>query len=242
MKGPKKAVVLCAGLGTRMMPASSAVAKEMFPIVDKPVMDLLVAELLKNGIKDILFVVSKQKRSVVNYFKNGKANFYYIFPNKQKGVTDALCHAKTFVGSDNFVLLFGDVLCLGSHPSISTLIKEHKKTNASVLLCKTVTKNQISNYGCVRFNKGTRQLIDIVEKPLPKDAPSNLAVIGQFVLAPTIFNYLKERKALFTDYLSAFSKKNALFVVTTKNQFFDIGSKNGYIKAFNYYAKHCFKP
>ena len=106
MEKPKKAVILCGGLGTRMMPASKAVAKEMFPIVDKPVMQFLVEQLLDCGIKDILFVCSKQKQSVINYFKNGKANFFYIFPNKPKGVSDALMHAKTFVGNDNFILLF----------------------------------------------------------------------------------------------------------------------------------------
>lgn len=241
MKGPKKAVILCAGLGTRMFPASKGIAKEMFPIVDTPVMDLLVSELLKCEVRDILFVVSKQKQSVINYFKNGKANFYYIFPNAPKGVTDALYHAKTFVGEDNFVLLFGDVLGLGEQSSIATLINAYTKTGGSVLLCKSVSKNQISNYGSVRYNTKTKRLVGVVEKPLSQSAPSNLAIMGQYVLTSTIFKYLKNKKALFTDCLSKFAQNNALYVITTKNQFFDIGSKSGYIKAFRYYAKHHFK-
>lgn len=242
MKGPKKAVILCAGLGIRMLPASKGIAKEMFPIVDTPVMDFLVQELISCGIKDILFVVSKQKQSVINYFKNGKANFYYIFPNAPKGVTDALYLAKSFVGDDNFVLLFGDVLFMERPSSIFLMIEACKKLSGSVLLCKSVSKKQISNYGCVRYNKKTKQLVDIAEKPLFNCAPSNLAVMGQYVLAPTIFKYLKNRRRLFTDCLSLFAQKNALYVITTQNRFFDIGSKSGYIKAFNYYAKHYFKP
>ncbi len=234
----KKAVILAGGLATRMRPASKVIPKEMFPIVDIPAMQYLVNDLIDSGINQILIISSKDKISIQNYFKNDKAIFTYIYPNEPLGVADALLHAKYFVKNEPFLLLFGDILFFSKVSSVKQMINQFKKTNNLIVATKRMEKSKLHLYGCVKYNElnKIKYLVDIKEKPSKNEAPSNMVLIGQYILKPTIFNYLQKLKKqeLFTDCLVKCSKKNPIQIVSILGHCFDIGSKAGFVKACIY--------
>lgn len=236
----KKAVILAGGEGSRMAPASKIVAKEMLPVVDRPVLDFLVEDLISVGVTDILIVSNKNKICIQNYFNNSKVNFQYIYQDSPLGVANALMHAKQFVGSSPFFLLYGDVIFSAKRSSVAQLYDVFKSQKCNILGARKVKPSKISLYGALGFKevKGVKFITRIVEKPLPSQAPSNMVIAGQYILFPEIFEEISKMGAgqLFTDALLGLAKNNNLAAVEIDGKCFDVGSKIGYVMATLHYA------
>lgn len=235
-----KAVILAGGLGSRMAPASRIVAKEMLPIVDRPVLDFLVEDLWGAGISEVLVVSHKDKTCIQNFFSNSKVKFSYIYPDAPLGVADALLHAENFVGNEPFILLYGDVLFSAKPTSIAQMLELYKKHNCSVLATRKVPNSKVHLYGCLAFREvgDSKFVTSIIEKPHISEAPSNMVIAGQYVLMPKIFSHLKKLQSgeLFTDSLLALANNSNLVICEINGKCFDIGSKLGYVMATLHYA------
>jgi UTP--glucose-1-phosphate uridylyltransferase len=214
-----KAVIPAAGLGTRFLPATKAQPKEMLPVFNKPTIQYVVEEAVASGIDDILIITGKGKRSIEDHFdrsfelefflKNcGKidylveieaisdmADIYYVRQKEQKGLGDAILCAQKHVDGDPFAVLLGDTITQHSTPCTKNLIKVHEKYNASAIAIEKVPKDKIERYGIIRGQKVedlVYRIEDMVEKPSLKEAPSDLAITGRYILQPEIFDYLDE--------------------------------------------------
>lgn len=214
----KKAVILAGGFGTRFLPATISVAKEMFPIVDTPILFYHLKECAESGITDVLIVSSKGKKEIKDFInppkklinklieanKQDYLNEYYkirnclnikiIYQNKQTGSGSALLEAKTWAKKDPFILFNGDDLFNTNTPVAKQLIDVHSKTGKNVCIMQKVSKQNISKYGCAFLGKkhGTyADLLKIVEKPKTEDAPSAYAIVGRYLLTSEIFKKLK---------------------------------------------------
>lgn len=230
-----KAVVLAGGLGTRMAPISKVLAKEMLPIVDKPLLEYIIEDLKKCGITEILIILHKSKSNIVKYFENDNTKISYIFPNGANGVVDALLHAQSFVCGEPFVLIFGDGLFVSKKSSIKQMLETFYKTKESVIASTNVEKNQISLYGILEYKKQQNScyIYNIIEKPKNNQTKFRSAIVGQYVFNPQIFDYIKSLKVgeLFTDALLSMAKDNCLVLTQINAYYFDIGSKAGFVKA-----------
>lgn len=219
MKKIRKAVIPAAGFGTRFLPFTKAVPKEMLPIVDTPTIEYIVREAMESGIEEILIIINQDKECIKTHFghnelleqfliqKNKKAELEQIqeLPNKikveftyqheQLGLGHAVLCAEEFVKNEPFVLLLGDDLYVGQdQPATLQMIKAYQKVNASILGTLAVSWDDVSKYGiCSPKEKSNGSLVElasVVEKPKKEDAPSNLAIGGRYILSPTIFSYL----------------------------------------------------
>ncbi len=239
-----KAVILAGGLGSRMAPISRVVAKEMLPVVDRPVMDYLVSDLLDSGVKEILVVSHKSKTCIQDCFNNSKALLTYVYPDAPLGVVDALLHAESFVGSEPFILLYGDVLFSGKPASsIAQMLEVYERTKSLVVATRQVIVKDVRLYGCIDFSEveGDKFITSIVEKPKPEQAPSNIVLAGQYILTADIFPLLKQvsEGQLFTHCLLELAKSKGVVMAEISGKCFDIGSKAGYVLATLHYAmKH----
>lgn len=214
----RKAVIPAAGFGTRFLPFTKAVPKEMIPLVDKPVIQYVIEEAAAAGITDILIIVSTGKMAIQDHFNpdaglearleaNGKtelleelrginklANIHYVYQQELKGLGDAVLCAKNFVGNEPFAILLGDtVLSSDDKPVISQLLAAHEQTNSSIVALEEVPWEKTSRYGVIDGNSDDETLYKVdafVEKPAPEDAPSNLVIASRYVFNPEIFDYL----------------------------------------------------
>ncbi len=217
----RKAVIPAAGLGTRFLPATKALPKEMLPIVDTPTIHYIVEEAIKSGIEDFLIITNGTKDAMENYFDINfeletrlkqankehlanevhqiaeMANIYYIRQKEPKGLGHAILCAKDFVGDEPFAVLLGDDLVVNwKNPALSQLISAFEKTKATILGVQEVPHNEVNKYGIVKpvnlSDKGPLiKLNDFVEKPNIDSAPSNYAVLGRYILTPNIFKHLE---------------------------------------------------
>lgn len=267
MKKVTKAVIPAAGLGTRFLPATKALPKEMLPIVDTPNIHFIVKEAVKAGIKDILIIVSSTKESIEDYFdvnfeletrlrNSGKnkeademreiaemANVVFVRQREPKGLGDAVLYAKSFVGDEPFAVMLGDDLIDSSEkPAIGELIDAYEKTGGTILGCKRVAKDQLNKYGVVKPKENSDttlfEVCDMVEKPKTlEQAPSDVAVLGRYVLPPEIFDVLETTKAgvggeiQLTDAIKSSMDLRPCFACIFTGTRYDIGDKFGYIKA-----------
>ena len=221
MKRVRKAIIPAAGLGTRFLPATKALAKEMLPIVDKPTIQFIVEEALKSGIEDILVVTGKSKRSIEDHFdsnfelehnlkEKGKNDLlrlvdettgirlHFIRQSHPRGLGDAVLQAKAFVGNEPFVVMLGDDLMditdSKALPLTKQLMNDYEKTHASTIAVMPVPHEEVSAYGVIAHQgagvNGLYSVDTFVEKPAPEDAPSDLAIIGRYLLTPEIFDIL----------------------------------------------------
>lgn len=217
-KKVKKAVIPAAGLGTRFLPATKALAKEMLPIVDTPTIQFIVEEAINSGIEDILIVDGKSKRSIEDHFDSntelednlsakGKykllklvqdttdLNIYFIRQSYPRGLGDAVLKAKSFVGDEPFVVMLGDDLMTDKIPLTKQLVDRFNQTGQSTLAVTEVPHEDTSKYGVIGPDKevsdGLYEVRNFVEKPRPQDAPSDLAIIGRYLFTPTIFDELE---------------------------------------------------
>ena len=265
-KRVRKAVIPAAGLGTRFLPATKALAKEMLPIVDKPTIQFIVEEALASGIEDILVVTGKSKRSIEDHFdsnfeleynlkEKGKTDLlrlvdestgirlHFIRQSHPRGLGDAVLQAKAFVGNEPFVVLLGDDLMDingTDYPLTKQLIDDYEATHASTIAVMPVPHEEVSAYGVIApQGEGINGLYSVetfVEKPNPEDAPSDLAIIGRYLLTPEIFNLLERQEpgagneVQLTDAIDALNKTQRVFAREFKGQRYDVGDKYGYMK------------
>lgn len=218
----KKAVLPVAGLGTRFLPASKAIPKEMLPIIDKPLVQYAVEEAVNVGINEIIFITSPEKFSIKNHFKKNKeietklvksgkndlaktvnpeifskVSFYYINQQKQNGLGDAILHAESIIGNSPFAILLPDDLFFSKKSCLQQLIDAYVLNKSSSIALNVIDKNNIHKYGVIKPKERISEIIkieDIVEKPIANDAPSDLAVCGRYILNSSIFRHLKSVK------------------------------------------------
>ena len=218
----KQAIIPLAGQGTRLLPLTSVLPKELLPINGKPGLEYIIEECIKSGIKEIIFIISKKKQMIKEYFYNDslyrrllkkkkkdkrlkfefakikryKRMIKFVYQKSPKGTGDAVLKCKNLIKSKYFLMLMPDDLIINKNCS-SSLIKLHKKYKSSIIASKIVNKNTVSRWGILKVKKINKKnfiIKDIIEKPSTKLAPSNYAVIGRYVLPRTIFNVLKKQK------------------------------------------------
>ncbi|UPM54743.1 UTP--glucose-1-phosphate uridylyltransferase GalU [Gottfriedia acidiceleris] len=219
MKKVRKAIIPAAGLGTRFLPATKAMPKEMLPIVDKPTIQYIVEEAIESGIEDIIIVTGKGKRAIEDHFdysfelehnllekekyallEQVKApsniDIHYIRQKEPKGLGHAVWCARNFIGNEPFAVLLGDDIVEAETPGLKQLINQYYNTYSSVIGVQTVPEEETYRYGIVELitQEGRRyEVKNFVEKPAPGTAPSNLAIMGRYVFTPEIFMYLGEK-------------------------------------------------
>ncbi len=259
----KKAVIPAAGLGTRFLPATKAMAKEMLPIVDKPTIQFIVEEALNSGIEDILIVTGKGKRPIEDHFdanlelemnlkEKGKTellklveettdvNLHFIRQSHPRGLGHAVLQAKAFVGNEPFVVMLGDDLMEDKIPLSKQLIDDYEKTHASTIAVMDVPHEETYKYGIIdpgtQVEKGLYNVKNFVEKPDPDKAPSNLAIIGRYLLTPEIFQILETQKPgagneiQLTDAIDRLNQTQRVFAREFCGKRYDVGDKFGYLK------------
>lgn len=266
MKQVRKAIIPAAGLGTRFLPATKALAKEMLPIVDKPTIQFIVEEARKSGIQDIVVVDGKNKRSIEDHFDSNPElednlrdkhkdemlklvqettdiNIYFIRQSHPRGLGDAVLTARDFIGDEPFVVMLGDDLNNINNngtPLTKELIDSYHETGASTLAVMRVPHEDTSKYGVINPSKevkpGLFNVTSFVEKPDPKDAPSDLAIIGRYVFTPEIFDVLAKTKPgkgneiQLTDAINTLNKTQQVFAHEYKGDRYDVGNKFGWIE------------
>ncbi|MFC6314195.1 UTP--glucose-1-phosphate uridylyltransferase GalU [Lapidilactobacillus achengensis] len=261
----RKAVIPAAGFGTRFLPATKAMAKEMLPIVDKPTIQFIVEEAKASGIEDILIITGKGKRPIEDHFdsvpelehnleEKGKldllrlvqettemgVNLYFTRQSHPRGLGDAVRLAKSFVADEPFVVMLGDDLMQDKVPLTKQLIQDYERTHASTLAVMQVPKEEVSAYGVIdpegESVPGLYNVRRFVEKPKTAEAPSNLAIIGRYLLTPEIFDILADQKPgaggeiQLTDAIDTMNKTQRVFAREFKGQRYDVGNKFGYVK------------
>ena len=263
MKKITKAVIPAAGLGTRFLPATKAVPKEMVPIVDKPTLQYIVEEAVASGIEEILIITGRTKRAVEDHFdksyeleteleKSGKiayleeiqkisnlANIHYVRQKEAKGLGHAILCAKFFASNEPFAVLLGDDVVDAQTPCLKQMIDKYEELGGSILGVQTVPESETSKYGIIKGAKiGDRiyEVEDMVEKP-KENPPSNVAVLGRYIIEPEVFSYLEHTEAgaggeiQLTDALKAMAKEGNVYAYDFEGRRYDVGSKQGYLEA-----------
>jgi UTP--glucose-1-phosphate uridylyltransferase len=251
----KKAVIPAAGYGTRMLPITKAQPKEMVPVVHKPVIQYVVEEAYYSGIKEILIITGKHKRAIEDHFDRSdlpkkdryteeldrilsEVNIFFVRQREQKGLGDAVRYAEAFVDDEPFALLLGDTITIP--PCTKEIIEIYRQYKTSIIAVEEVPKDKVSLYGivaCKPVEDSVYLIEDLVEKPSVEEAPSNLAILGRYVLTPEIFECLKETKPgkggeiQLTDAMRILNKREKMYAYLFKGKRFDIGNKVDWLKA-----------
>lgn len=269
MKKIKKAIIPAAGLGTRFLPATKAMPKEMLPILDKPTIQYIVEEASKAGIEDIIIVTGKHKRAIEDHFDNQKelemvlenkgkadllekvqystdlANIFYVRQKEQKGLGHAIHTAKQFIGNEPFAVLLGDDIVESDTPAIKQLMDVYEETGHSVIGVQEVPESDTHRYGVIdpSAKEGSRyEVRQFVEKPKQGTAPSNLAIMGRYVLTPEIFDYLETQQEgagneiQLTDAIERMNSKQQVYAYDFEGNRYDVGEKLGFVKTTIEYA------
>jgi len=260
----KKAVIPAAGLGTRFLPATKVQPKEMLPVVDKPAIQYVVEETVNAGIHDILIITGRGKRTIEDHFdrsfeleylleQKGKdeelkqvraiselAAIHYIRQRDPLGLGAAVGVAEPHVAGEPFAVLLGDDILAEDDPLLREMLKIHDRFGRSVVAVTEVPKSQISLYGCIEpesIEDNLARVARVVEKPAIADAPSNLAVIGRYVLTPEIFDALRQvtpgsgGELQLTDAINILAEEQAVYAYIHEGPRYDIGNKLDYLKA-----------
>jgi len=263
----RKAIIPAAGLGTRFLPATKAQPKEMLPIVDKPTIQYIVEEAINSGIEDIIIVSGRGKRAVEDHFdvsyeleetlaQKGKtemlemvqsisnlANIHYIRQKEPKGLGHAIYCAHRFIGNEPFAVLLGDDIVESEEPCLKQLINVYDEHQSSVVGVHDVPMEDVSKYGIIEprsingYGPSTRAIESLVEKPDVENAPSNLAIMGRYVLSPEIFDILetlepgKGGEIQLTDAIEKLNDKEQVLAYNFSGERYDIGDKLGFVQA-----------
>jgi len=261
----KKAIIPAAGLGTRFLPATKAQPKEMLPIVDKPTIQYIVEEAVASGIEDIIIISGRGKRAIEDHFdtsyeletklaERGKtelleqvqsisnlANIHYIRQKEPKGLGHAIYCAHRFIGDEPFAVLLGDDIVVSEEPCLKQLIQAYGKHRSSVIGVHRVPDDEVSKYGIVApkaaGDSPTQKIETLIEKPSIAQAPSNLAIMGRYVLNPTIFPILgnlsagKGGEIQLTDGLKKLNEEETVLAYNFTGKRYDIGDKLGFVQA-----------
>lgn len=265
----RKAIIPAAGYGTRFLPVTKAMPKEMLNIVDKPAIQYIVEEAVAAGIEEILIITTRNKASIENHFDStpeldhmleikGKdqllklsqsvtdlAEIFFKRQKEMKGLGHAVLQAKAFVGDEPFAVLLGDDIVYHDKPCLKQLIEVFEEKNGSVLGVQSVRKEDVSKYGIVdgeKLNDRTYTVKGMIEKPSMEEAPTNVAILGRYVLTASIFDILettepgKGGEIQLTDGLIELAKKEAMYAYDFEGIRYDTGDKFGYLKATVEYA------
>ncbi|MDW4413276.1 UTP--glucose-1-phosphate uridylyltransferase GalU [Staphylococcus saprophyticus] len=269
MRKIKKAIIPAAGLGTRFLPATKAMPKEMLPILDKPTIQYIVEEAARAGIEDIIIVTGKHKRAIEDHFDNQKelemilqekgktdllekvkystelSNIFYVRQKEQKGLGHAIYSARQFIGDEPFAVLLGDDIVESDNPAIKQLIEAYEETGKSVIGVQEVDEAQTHRYGIIDpLQKFSRkyEVNEFVEKPKQGTAPSNLAIMGRYVLTPDIFDYLATQgegaggEIQLTDAIERLNRADQVYAYDFEGDRYDVGEKLGFVKTTIEYA------
>lgn len=263
MKKVRKAIIPAAGLGTRFLPATKAMPKEMLPIVDKPTIQYIVEEAIESGIEDIIIVTGKGKRAIEDHFdhafeleqtllekekfdllekvqaSSNLVDIHYIRQKEPKGLGHAVWCARNFIGDEPFAVLLGDDIVQAETPCLKQLINEYEETLSSVIGVKRVPEEETNRYGIIdpTEQNGRRYNVrQFVEKPAPGTSPSNLAIIGRYILTPEIFLFLESQnigaggEIQLTDAIQKLNEIQRVFAYEFEGNRYDVGEKLGFIE------------
>ncbi|KGX93934.1 UTP--glucose-1-phosphate uridylyltransferase [Pontibacillus halophilus JSM 076056 = DSM 19796] len=258
----KKAIIPAAGLGTRFLPATKAMPKEMLPIVDKPTIQYIVEEAIESGIEDIIIVTGKGKRAIEDHFDNSfeleenlikkgklellekvkqsaKVEIHYIRQKEPKGLGHAVWCARKFIGNEPFAVLLGDDIVQSDKPCLKQLIEQYEETGSSVVGVQPVPEEETHRYGVVDSKSAEGKLHEVsqfVEKPEQGTAPSNLAIMGRYILTPEIMDFLEEQhigaggEVQLTDAIQKLNELQKVYAYEFAGDRYDVGEKLGFIK------------
>lgn len=261
LKKVRKAIIPAAGLGTRFLPATKAMPKEMLPIVDKPTIQYIIEEAVEAGIEDIIIVTGKGKRAIEDHFDHAfeleqnliekekfeildkvqapsKVDIHYIRQKEPKGLGHAVWCARKFIGDEPFAVLLGDDIVEADTPCTKQLIDVYNETGSSVIGVQTVADDQTHRYGIVdpiSQNGRTYQVSNFVEKPAQGTAPSNLAIMGRYLLTPEIFALLENQETgaggeiQLTDAIQKLNEIQSVYAYDFEGERFDVGEKLGFV-------------
>jgi UTP--glucose-1-phosphate uridylyltransferase len=261
----RKAIIPAAGLGTRFLPATKAQPKEMLPIVDKPTIQYIIEEAIDSGIEEILIITGRNKRAIEDHFdrsielelalekKNKKellalvrdisdmVNIHYIRQKEPKGLGHAINCAKSFVGNEPFAVLLGDDIVYNPNkPCLKQLIDAYNEYKTTILGVQTVDNKDVSKYGIVDgkfIEDRVYKVNNLVEKPSVEEAPSNVAILGRYIITPAIFDILDNTKPgaggeiQLTDALKELAAKEAMYAYNFEGKRYDVGNKLGFLEA-----------
>ena len=260
----RKAVIPAAGLGTRFVPATKAQPKEMLPIVDKPTIQYIIEEAAAAGIEDIIVVTGRNKRSIEDHFdrsielemeleKDGKnemldmvqaipeiANIHFIRQKQPLGLGHAVLTASHFIGNEPFAVLLGDDVVISRKPCLQQMIEVFNEYQTSIVGVQQVSDDAVSKYGIVDGRKVDDRVYKVkglVEKPRPEEAPSNVAILGRYILTPEIFGYLETQEKgaggeiQLTDAMKRLANDQAMYAYIFRGHRYDVGSKTGFLQA-----------
>ncbi|KWX76478.1 UTP--glucose-1-phosphate uridylyltransferase GalU [Paenibacillus jilunlii] len=260
----RKAVIPAAGLGTRFLPATKAQPKEMLPIVDKPAIQYIVEEAVRSGIESIIIVTGRNKKSIEDHFDksveleqtllekekldllrevqaiSGLASIHYIRQKEPLGLGHAISCAEQFTGSEPFAVLLGDDIMVSDPPALMEMMKLYEQSEQTIVGVQPVPRSEVSKYGIIASGgavQGVHAVSGLVEKPSPQTAPSTNAIMGRYILKPSIFSVLSklERGAggeyQLTDALHEVCRNEGLLALDLQGKRYDIGDKFGYIQA-----------
>ena len=263
-KKVRKAVIPAAGLGTRFLPATKAQPKEMLPIVDKPTLQYIIEEAVASGIEEILIITGRNKKSIEDHFDKsvelelelehkGKTelleivqnisnmiNIHYIRQKEPKGLGDAVYCARHFIGDEPFAVMLGDDIVDNNEPCLKQLMDAYDEYRTTILGVQKVAKEDTNKYGIIDakfIEDRVYKVKDLVEKPDADKAPSNLAILGRYIITPEIFDILsdlppgKGDEIQLTDASKELSKKEAMYAYDFEGKRYDVGDKLGFLEA-----------
>ena len=260
----RKAIIPAAGLGTRFLPATKAQPKEMLPIVDKPTIQYIIEEAVAAGIQDIIIVTGRNKRSIEDHFDRSieleielekgmkqemldmvrgiseMANIHYIRQKEPRGLGHAILAAQHFIGKEPFAVLLGDDVVVSQKSCLGQMLDVFREYQTSILGVQSVSHDVVDKYGIIsgkQVDDRVYKVNDMVEKPAPEEAPSDVAVLGRYIITPEIFAFLETQDAgkggeiQLTDALKRLAKEQAMYAYEFKGRRYDVGSKIGFIQA-----------
>ena len=260
-----KAIIPAAGFGTRFLPATKSQPKEMLPVVDKPTIQYIVEEAIESGIEDILIVIGRYKSSIEDHFdrsvelemeleKKGKydmleqiqniagmANIQFVRQKTALGLGHAVYCARNFIGNEPFAVMLGDdIVDSPGYPCLKQMMDLYEKEQCSILGVKEVARQDLNKYGIVdgdKIGEGIYTVRSLVEKPKPEEAPSNVAIMGRYIITPEIFNILEKtapgagNEIQLTDALKTLALKEKMLAYAFKGRRHDVGDKLGFLQA-----------
>ena len=263
-KPVRKAVIPAAGFGTRFLPGTKSQPKEMLPIVDKPTLQYIIEEAVESGIEEILIITGKNKKSIEDHFdksveleleleQKGKTelleivrnitkmvNIYYIRQKEPKGLGDAIYCARSFIGDEPFAVMLGDDIVDNDVPCLKQLMSAYEEYRTTILGVQSVAPEDANKYGIINakyIEDSVYKVKDLVEKPEPGKQPSNIAILGRYIITPEIFEILENQKpgkggeVQLTDALKTLSKKEAMYAYEFEGRRYDVGDKLGFLEA-----------
>ncbi len=264
-----KAVIPAAGLGTRFLPATKAQPKEMLPIVDKPTLQFIIEEAVESGIEEILIITGRNKTSIENHFdrsieleleleKKGKTdlleevrkisdmvNIHYIRQKEPLGLGHAVYCARSFIGNEPFAVLLGDDIVYNDEHCLKQMMKIYDEYKTTIVGVQEIPKEDVDKYGIVDgryIEDRVYKVKDLIEKPAIENAPSNMAILGRYIINPAIFEILEQTKPgkggeiQLTDALKVLAQHEAMYAYIFEGRRYDVGDKQGFLEATVEYA------